>query len=122
MKIGTTIKDKRTGQYYKTVGTVETTDPATAPRVRVVPRSARKGFSVWTSEVTPVDRKDDPFRWTYAQWVLLVIAEVAAAFTAIVAVRTLGEHGLSSLQQVLFGAGTVTLVESGLRSLFGLRR
>jgi hypothetical protein len=121
MKIGSLVRDKETGQYLVTVSEVSH-PPAGGPRVRVVARGRAPGFLVWTSSVEVVPAKDNPFRRTYAQWVLFVIAEVLSVLVLIGAVHRLQEVHLAWWEVSGYAAGAMACFNTVIYRIFGLHQ
>lgn len=121
MNVGTLVKDKNTGQYLVTVSAVST-PPVGGPRVRVAPHRRAKSFLVWTSDVEAVPKEKNPFRRTYSQWVLFVIAEVLTLALSFVSVRALQDHGFAWWGVLGFAASATATFNTVVYRLFGLHR
>lgn len=121
MKVGSTVRDKRTGQYFRTTESVA--NPSVGgPVVKVRPKSVLRTITVHTSDIEPVAKKDDPFRYTYVHWVLAVIQFLLVAMVVWVSFNVLRSHGINGWVAVGF-ALAVSFTANALTSvLFGLKR
>lgn len=121
MNIGTLVKDKETGQYLVTTSKIEV-PPVGGPRVRVAPHPRNRSFLVWTSSVEAVPRDKNPFRRTYSQWVLFVIAEALTLAVAFDTVHRLQGVHLSWWEVTGYAASAVATFNTIVYRIFGLHR